>query len=124
MTNNTTHLALAGLHPVPTTKVLAIGQLAAPLTPDQGKLMRPPEVPATVRLYLEGKIDQWWFRQDAKGVVFLMNGSSAEEAGQWLDTLPLVQAKLLTFRTRAVGSVGAAACPPGRESCLLRVIPC
>jgi len=49
------------------------------------------------RLYLAGKIDQWWVRQDQKGPVFLMNLTSAEEARALLDKLPLGEAKLMEF---------------------------
>lgn len=33
----------------------------------------PHEVPETVEKYLDGKIEQWWSRQDGKGPVFLLN---------------------------------------------------
>jgi hypothetical protein len=82
---------------VPTTKVLAIGRFLAPPTPEQVKAIFPKEVPDTVRLYLAGKIDQWWVRQDQKGPVFLMNVTSAEEARALLDKLPLGEAKLMEF---------------------------
>jgi hypothetical protein len=39
----------------------------------------PKEVPHTLQLYLDGKIEQFWFRPDA-GPVFLMNTESVEEA--------------------------------------------
>ena len=48
---------------VPTTKILAIGQFTKPPTPEQIREIFPKEVPATLRLYLAGKIDQWWIRQ-------------------------------------------------------------
>ncbi len=82
---------------VPTTKILAIGRFLASLTPEQRKAMLPREVPDTVRLFLAGKIDQWWSRQDGKGPVFLMNVTSVEEARALLATLPLDQAKLMEF---------------------------
>src|ERR1700721_3083188 len=82
---------------VPTTKILAIGRLVAPLTPEQRKTILPREVPDTVRLFLAGKIDQWWSRQDGKGPVFLMNVTSVEEARTMLEKLPLGQAKLMEF---------------------------
>ena len=44
---------------VPTTKILAIGHFTKPPTPEQLKELFPKEVPATLRLYLAGKIDQW-----------------------------------------------------------------
>jgi hypothetical protein len=94
----TTGFTSAGLRPVPTTRVLAIGHLVSPLTPEQRKIMRPKEVPATLRIYLDGKIDQWWYRNDGKGgVVFVMNTTSVEDANQVLEGLPLHQAKLLTL---------------------------
>ena len=80
---------------VPTTKILAIGRLVAPLTPEQRKAILPREVPDTVRLFLAGKIDQWWSRQDGKGPVFLMNVTSVEEAQALLAELPLGQAGLM-----------------------------
>lgn len=80
---------------VPTTKILAIGRMMAPLTPEQRKTLLPREVPDTVRLFLAGKIDQWWFRQDGKGPVFLLNVTSVEEAHALMAELPLGQAGLM-----------------------------
>jgi hypothetical protein len=82
---------------VPTTKILASGRFTCPPTPEQLKTILPKEVPATLRLYLAGKIDQWWARQDQKGPVFLMNVTSVEEARAILEKLPLGQAKLMEF---------------------------
>ena len=93
----------SGLPSVPTTKILAIGVLKTPLTPEQRKSIMPREVPDTVRLYLTGKIDQWYVRQDGKGVVFLLNASSVEEAHSLLEALPLGQAKLMEFELIPLG---------------------
>lgn len=87
---------------VPTTRILAIGHLV-PLTPEQRSTLGPREVPETVRLYLAGKIDQWWYRQDGKGVVFLMNVTAAEEATELLESLPFAQAKLMKFDLLSLG---------------------
>ena len=54
-------------------KVMAIGSFVKPLTPEQRQQVMPNEVPATLKHYLDGKIEQFWFRQDAPGVIFLMN---------------------------------------------------
>jgi hypothetical protein len=91
---------------VPTTKILAIGRFLAPLTPEQKKAILPKEVPDTVRLFLAGKIDQWWSRQDGKGPVFLMNVTSVEEARTLLATLPLDQARLMEFDLIELGPLG------------------
>jgi hypothetical protein len=83
--------------PVPTTKVLAIGHLATTMTPDQRRTIMPSEVADTVRLYLGGKIDQWYTRQDQPGVVFVLNVQSTDEAHALLEALPLGKAKLMEF---------------------------
>jgi hypothetical protein len=88
---------------VPTTKILAIGTLPAPLTPEQRSSIMPREVSYTVRLYLSGKIDQWYIRQDGKGVVFLLNVTSVEEAHSLLEQLPLGQAKLMEYELIPLG---------------------
>jgi hypothetical protein len=82
---------------VPTTKILATGRFTSPPTPEQIEAIFPKEVPATLKLYLAGKIDQWWARQDQKGPVFLMNVTTIEEARALLDELPLGKAKLMEF---------------------------
>ena len=82
---------------VPTTKVLAIGTLSSAMTDEMRKGIMSHEVPDTVKLYLAGKIDQWYVRKDGKGVVFILNVNSVEEAHALLEKLPLGQAKLMTF---------------------------
>ena len=80
---------------VPTTKILAIGHFTKPPTPEQLKELFPKEVPATLRLYLAGKIDQWWIRQAQPAPVFLLNVTSVEEARVLIEELPLGQAGLM-----------------------------
>ena len=80
---------------VPTTRILAIGQFTRPPTPAQMKEFFPKEVPATLRLYLAGKIDQWWIRQTQTGPVFLLNVTSVEEARTLMESLPLGRAGLM-----------------------------
>jgi hypothetical protein len=82
---------------LPTSKILTLGRFTSPPTPEQVKSIFPREVPNTLRLYLDGKIDQWWAREDQKGPVFLMNVTSVEEAHSLLEKLPLGQAKLMEF---------------------------
>ena len=88
---------------VPTTKILAIGRRSEAMTNEQRLAIMPKEVPATVRLYLDGKIDQWWVRKDGTGVVFLMNVNSVEEAHELLEKLPLGQAHLMQFEFLELG---------------------
>jgi hypothetical protein len=82
---------------VPTTKVLALGHLTAAANAGTMRGVMPSEVRETVKLYLGGKIDQWFSRQDKSGVVFVMNVSTVEEARALLEKLPLGQQKLMEF---------------------------
>jgi hypothetical protein len=63
----------------------------------------PKEVPDTLNLYLNGKIEQFWFSQDVPGVIFLMNVDSVEDAQATLNTLPLSAGGLMTFKLLTVG---------------------
>jgi hypothetical protein len=92
--------------PVPTTHILAIGRFTRPPTADELNSILPHEVPDTLRLILAGKIDQSWVRQDQKGVIFLMNARTVDEAHAILEKLPLGRAKLMTFDLIPVGPLG------------------
>jgi hypothetical protein len=83
-------------------KVMAIGTLK-PLTPDQLQTYLPKEVPATLQIYLNGKMEQFWLRDDNAGVIFLMSVDSVEEADALLKALPLGRASLLTFDLMPIG---------------------
>ena len=83
-------------------KVMAIGTLK-PLTPEQRQMYLPKEVPATLQLYLDGKMEQFWLRDHEAGVVFLMTVDSVEEADGLLKALPLGRANLLTFELMPIG---------------------
>jgi len=84
-------------------KVMAIGSFAKPLTPEQRQQVLPHEVPATLKLYLDGRIEQFWFRQDAPGVLFLMNVDSIEQAKTTMEALPLVTGGYLKYEFMQVG---------------------
>lgn len=85
------------LSPVSTTRVLAVGHLTSAFTADKAREIMPKEVRATVRLYLGGKLEQWYSRQDERGVVFILNVSSTKEADELLEKLPLGEEKLMKF---------------------------
>ena len=89
---------------VPNTKILAISHpMGAPMTPEQRAKIMPHEVHDTVNAYLDGKIDQWYFQTSGKGVVFIVNASTTEEAKGILEKLPLVQAGLMGFDYVPIG---------------------
>ena len=83
---------------VPTTRILAIGHLTPGTTREKVMpILKQQEVPDTLRLYLDGKLDQMFSRKDQNGVVFLLNVTTVEEAHAILEKLPLGQAKLMEF---------------------------
>jgi hypothetical protein len=82
-------------------KIMAIATAKAPLTPEQLKEHLPQEVPATLRHYLSGEVEQFWFREGA-GPIFLMNAESVEAARASLATLPLVAAGLMSYELMAL----------------------
>jgi hypothetical protein len=90
---------------VPTTKLLAIGTFTAKATPILSKPVLPSEVRATLLMYLDGKIDQWFVKQDQSGVVFIMNLTDPKEAHEILEKLPLGQAGLMEFQIVPLGPI-------------------
>ena len=77
-------------------KVFALYTLNGPLTPQVRQEVMPQEVPHTLELYLQGKIEQFWFRENV-GPVFLLNVESLDEAKATLSTLPLLARNLATL---------------------------
>ena len=51
-------------------KVIAIGSIVKPVSDDQRKDIMPKEMPAMVKHYLDGKIEQFKYRRDAAGAIF------------------------------------------------------
>jgi len=98
------HLADAALA-VPTTKVLAIGSFTAAGTPEMVKPLLLREVRETVKIYLTGKLEQWYVKPDQSGVVFLMNTSDPGEARELLAALPFGQAGLMEFQFIPLGPI-------------------
>ena len=94
--------ALAALH-VPSTKILAIGNVAAKGTPEAIAPVLPFEVRATVRNYLAGKIEHWYFQTEANGVVFIMHLPTVAEAHAILEALPLGVAGMMSFQLIPLG---------------------
>jgi hypothetical protein len=84
-------------------KVLAIGSIAQPLSQEQRQQIMPKEVPDTLKLYLDGKIEQFWFRQDKPGVIFLMNVESIDQAKATVEALPLTTGGFINYELMQVG---------------------
>jgi len=86
-----------------TTEVIVIQTPRQGVTPDQIMAVIPAEIRATVKLYLDGKIRQWYSRGDGKGVVFLIDAKSEEEARAIMETLPLAKEQLMDDQYIPVG---------------------
>ncbi len=86
-----------------TTKVLAIGSWTAKATPEARTPVMPFEARDTMRLMLDGKIDQWFAKTDGSGAVFLMNVTDPAEAHRLLEALPLGQRGMMVFELIPVG---------------------
>jgi hypothetical protein len=98
------NLSLSGSSPAqpanpraPTTRILAIGTINSGVDPAAVRSILPNEVRETVKLYLDGKIDQWFSLQDRNGVVFILNVTDPAAAHDMLEKLPLGQAHLMSF---------------------------
>jgi hypothetical protein len=89
--------------PTPTTKILAIGTLKPGVDPAAALAILPAEVRETVKLYLDGKIEQWYSLQERRGVVFILNVTDKAAAHEMLEKLPLGVAHLMSFELIPLG---------------------
>jgi hypothetical protein len=85
------------------TGVLVIQTARQGVTAQQVMAVMPSEIRATVKLYLEGKIRQWYSRGDGKGVVFLVDVKTEDEARALMETLPLAKEQLMDEQYIPVG---------------------
>jgi hypothetical protein len=86
-----------------TTEVLVIQTAKQGVTPQQIMAVIPSEIRATVKLYLDGKIRQWYSRGDGKGVIFLVDAKTEDEARAVMETLPLAKEQLMDHEYIPVG---------------------
>jgi hypothetical protein len=81
-----------------TTEVLVIQTARQGITAQQIQqivALMPSEIRATVKLYFDGKIRQWYSRGDGRGVVFLVDAKTEDEARAIMETLPLAKEQLM-----------------------------
>jgi hypothetical protein len=86
-----------------TTAVLVILTPKQGVTPQQIMAVIPDEIRATVKLYLDGKIREWYSRGDGKGVIFLVDVKTEDEARALMETLPLAKEQLMDHEYIPVG---------------------
>ena len=90
----------------PQPKITGVLTMLSPkpgVIPEQIMKIMPAEIRATVPLYLDGKIQQWYMRGDGRGVIFIMNCQDVAEARSLIESLPLSQANLVDEQFIPVG---------------------
>lgn len=81
-------------------KFLAIAKVLVPR--EQLAPHMPKEPAATLKLYVDGILEQFWYAENT-GPVFLLNAESAEAARAALATLPLTAANLVVYDVLPLG---------------------
>ena len=99
----TPQMSPSGVPSPRTTEVLVVLTARQGVTRQQIMSVMPAEVRATVKLYLEGKIRQWYSRGDGKGVVFLIDAKTVDEAHAVIATMPLSKENLMDHEYIPVG---------------------
>src|ERR1700760_453885 len=77
------------------TGVLTILTPKPGVTAEQVMKIMPAEIRATVPLYLDGNIQQWFTRGDGRGVIFILNCKDVAEARSLIESLPLSKENLV-----------------------------
>ena len=82
----------------PTTTHVLVTLTLKPEARQQPEIMNlmQDEVRETVKLYLDGKITQWYWRGDGRGVMLILNATSISEAEALIDELPFRKADAST----------------------------
>src|SRR5215510_15821514 len=78
-----------------TIGVFALLKAKPGVTREQVMAIMPAEIRATVQLYLDGKIREWYAREDGRGGIFLLNADDVAEAESIMESLPLAKENLL-----------------------------
>ncbi len=88
---------------VPATAVLVSLTVKPDVERAQVMKVMPDEIRETVKVYLDGRIQQWYSRKDGRGVVFIMNCNTVAEAKALMDALPLSKAGLVNLEFTELG---------------------
>ena len=100
----------AGVAPgVPRVAIPKVSEVMVIMTAKQGVIpqqimsVMPDEIRATVKLYLDGKIRQWYSRGDGKGVILFIDAKTVDEAHAIIDAMPLSKENLVDHEYIPVG---------------------
>ena len=86
-----------------TTGVFALLKAKPGVTRERVMAIMPAEIRATVQLYLDGRIREWYSREDGRGGVFLLNTEDVAEARAIMESLPLAKEDMLDHEYIPVG---------------------
>lgn len=86
-----------------TTAVLVIETPRQGVSLQQIRAVMPQEIRATIELYLDGKIREWYSRGDGRGVIFVVEAKTEDEARAVMETLPLAKEDLLDHQYIPLG---------------------
>lgn len=86
-----------------TTDVMVILTVKQGVTRQQIMAVMPDEIRATVKLYLDGKIRQWYSRGDGRGVIVFIDEKTVEGARAIVDAMPLSKENLMDHEYIPVG---------------------
>jgi len=95
--------APSGVPSPKTTEVMVVLTAKQGVTRQQIMSIMPAEVRATVKLYLDGTIRQWYSRGDGKGVVFFLDVKTVDEAHAVIEAMPLSKENLMDHEYIPVG---------------------
>ena len=86
-----------------TTEVMVVLTAKPGVTRQQIMNVIPAEIRATVKVYLDGKIRQWYSRSDGRGVILFLDAKTVEEAQAVIESLPLSKENLMDHEYVPVG---------------------
>jgi hypothetical protein len=86
-----------------TTEVMVILTARQGVTREQIMNVMPAEIRATVKLYLDGRIRQWYSKSDGRGVILFLDVKTVDEAHSVIDSMPLSKENLMDHEYVPVG---------------------
>src|SRR5205807_9384450 len=86
-----------------TIGIFALLKAKPGVTRERVMAIMPAEIRATVQLYLDGKIREWYSREDGRGGVFLLSTRDVEEARSIMEALPLAKENMVDHEYIPVG---------------------
>ena len=98
------------------TTTVALLKAKPGVTRERIMAIMPAEIRATVQLYIDGKIREWYSREDGSGAVFLLNTREVAEAKSIMESLPLAKENMLDHEYVPVGPLMALRMLTGSQS--------